>query len=122
MKPLAIISVGLLALFAACEKKAHGSDGTVPPGPSNTNPPPCSAPDTTPGAADAELSNRVRQAVTADTALAPTVTGLQVTAANGNVTLRGSVNTQKDKDAIGAKARGVQGVMGVTNDLAVSGG
>jgi len=38
---------------------------------------------------------------------------------NGNVTLEGVVARQMDKDVAGIKANGVQGVFGVTNNLAV---
>lgn len=113
MKLIPILCVSVLALFGACEKKAHGADSTAPP-PHNT-------PDRTPGTTDAEISNRVRQAIQSDAELSPLLPGVQITAANGTVTLRGTVKTQKDKDALGAKARGTAGVMSVENQLTVSG-
>jgi hyperosmotically inducible protein len=42
--------------------------------------------------------------------------------ANGHVTLRGSVNTAEDKRFAEAKARGVAGVVEVTNELVVAAG
>ncbi len=76
---------------------------------------------TTPGTTDAEITNRVRQAIQNDAALSPLLPNVQITAANGTVTLRGSVKTQKDKDALGAKAQTTAGVMSVDNLLTVSG-
>ena len=108
MKLPAIICVSVFALFGACEKKAAASG----------NPPPAPAP----AATDADLERRVKQAITDDAMVSSTVTGLQVTAANGVVTLRGSAKTAKDKEAVGAKARGVTGVASVTNDVTVTGG
>jgi hyperosmotically inducible protein len=108
MKLPAIICVSVFALFGACEKKAGAS----------SNPPPSPAAAT----ADADLERKVRQAITDDLTLSPAATTVQVTAANGVVTLRGSVKAQKDKDAVAAKAKGVAGVTSVTNDITVTGG
>jgi osmotically-inducible protein OsmY len=39
----------------------------------------------------------------------------------GNVTLKGAVDNQVDKDAAGLRANGVSGVFSVTNELEVTG-
>jgi len=110
MKLIPTICVSLLALVGACEKKTHAAENTAPPAPHNT-----------PATTDAELGSRVRQTIQGDAALAPLLKDVQITAVNGAVTLRGTVKTQKDKEALGAKAQGTSGVMSVDNQLTVSG-
>jgi hyperosmotically inducible protein len=107
MKLIPTLCVSVLALFGACEKKAHGADNT--------------APHNTPATTDAEVGNRVRQAIQNDAALSPLLPNVQITSVNGTVTLKGTVKTQKDKEALGAKAQGTTGVMNVDNQLTVSG-
>jgi len=45
---------------------------------------------------------------------------ITVTADNGAITLKGTVPTQKDKDIVGIRAREVQGVSRVNNELQVN--
>jgi hypothetical protein len=114
-----LLASACLCLFAlgACEKR-----DTTPTNPPPTNPSP--APRDGNGntaAQDQDLARRVRQAVLDDTVLASIAQNLQVTARSGAVTLRGTVKSQADKDAIASKARGVSGVQSVVNELTVSG-
>jgi osmotically-inducible protein OsmY len=110
MKLAAILCVSLFAVLGACDKKKVPTNGT-PPRPENSAQP-----------ADLELEKRVRQSILDDAVLSARITGLQIAANNsGGITLRGSVKTQKDKDAVGAKARGVAGVTNILNELTVTG-
>ena len=68
--------------------------------------------------ADRNLEQRIRQALSGDASLAASVQKLHIeTAANGEVTLRGSVKTDKEKADIAAKVQQVAGVKKVNNQL-----
>ena len=67
--------------------------------------------------ADRSLNQRIRQALNADTALATSVQKVQLETNNGEVTLHGSVPTEKIKDDVSAKVRQVAGVKKVENQL-----
>ncbi len=68
--------------------------------------------------ADRNLEQRIRQALSGDASLAAAVQKLHIeTAANGEVTLRGSVKTDKEKADIAAKVQQVAGVKKVNNQL-----
>jgi hyperosmotically inducible protein len=67
--------------------------------------------------ADRSLNQRIRQALNADTGLAPSVQKVQLETTNGAVTLRGSVPTEKIKEEVSAKVRQVAGVKTVENHL-----
>lgn len=125
MKLPAIACLGLLVTFTACgDNTRTNTDNNSPP--HVTNPPPGT--NQTPGNPtnptpnqnqDQQLASRVRQAIVDDTALSPMAQDLQVTAMAGTVTLRGTVQSQSDKDALGDKAKGVTGVTSVVNNLTV---
>ncbi len=68
--------------------------------------------------ADRNLEQRIRQALSGDASLAAAVQKLHIeTAANGEVTLRGAVKTEKEKADIAAKVQQVAGVKKVNNQL-----
>ena len=67
--------------------------------------------------ADRSLNQRIRQALNADTALATSVQKVQLETNNGEVTLHGSVPTEKIKEEVSATVRQVAGVKKVENQL-----
>jgi len=69
--------------------------------------------------ADREISANVRKAVVADDSLSMNAQNIKIVTSNGNVTLRGPVKTDREKEAIEAKAKQVTGVHSVTNLLEV---
>ena len=69
--------------------------------------------------ADRQVSANVRKAVVADDSLSINAQNIKIVTSNGYVTLRGPVKTDREKEAIGAKAKQVAGVLGVTNLLEV---
>ena len=69
--------------------------------------------------ADRDISANVRKAVVADDSLSINAQNIKIVTSNGYVTLRGPVKTDREKEAIGAKAKQVAGVLGVTNLLEV---
>jgi osmotically-inducible protein OsmY len=69
--------------------------------------------------ADREVSANVRKAVVGDDSLSINAQNVKIVTSNGNVTLRGPVKTEREKQAIEAKAKQVVGVHSVTNLLEV---
>ena len=65
--------------------------------------------------ADREISANVRKAVVGDDSLSMNAQNVKIVTSNGNVSLRGPVKTEREKEAIEAKAKQVVGVHGVTN-------
>ena len=69
--------------------------------------------------ADREISANVRKAIVGDDSLSMNAQNVKIVTSNGNVTLRGPVKTDREKEAIEAKAKQVVGVHSVTNLLEV---
>jgi osmotically-inducible protein OsmY len=69
--------------------------------------------------ADREVSANVRKAVAGDDSLSINAQNVKIVTSNGNVTLRGPVKTEREKEAIETKAKQVAGVHSVTNLLEV---
>lgn len=104
--------------------------------PPDTNRPNATRPDTSGGGAassgssdnasesdaDKTVSSAVRRAIMEDSNLSTTAQNLKITTNNGVVTLRGTVNSQQEKDSIESKAKGVTGVTRINNQLEVKGG
>jgi hyperosmotically inducible periplasmic protein len=70
--------------------------------------------------ADRELSQKIRKAVTADDTLSITAHNVKIITVNGVVTLRGPVKSQRERNAIAAKAKSVAGVKKVDNKLEIA--
>lgn len=68
-------------------------------------------------AADSELSNKVRQVLTTSSDVK--IGGVEVAAANGVVTLHGTVDAPADKDRAALVAMEIEGVRSVVNRLVV---
>jgi osmotically-inducible protein OsmY len=67
--------------------------------------------------ADRALNQRIRQALTADSALGSITERVHLNTENGEVTLQGAVATEKEKAEIGAKVQQIAGVKKVNNQL-----
>jgi osmotically-inducible protein OsmY len=72
--------------------------------------------------ADRKITAAVRRSITDDSTMSVNARNCKIITQNGTVTLRGTVDTQGEKDAIEAKAKSVEGVMSVDNQLEVKGG
>ena len=69
---------------------------------------------------DVELTAAIRRAIVQDDALSMNAKNIKIIAEKGGlVTLRGVVDSQQEKDACEQKAKQVQGVTSVTNNLEV---
>jgi len=69
---------------------------------------------------DRDLLQRIRKAVVADDALSFTAKNVKIITRDGQVTLRGAVNNEKEKVEIDKLARAAAGQKHVTNELEVS--
>ena len=86
--------------------------------PAGRRPPPAQAqPQASP---DTELVTKIRQAISDDKAIAQYAQTVKIAASDGLVTLKGSVKSDADKKAIGAKADQIAGEKNVMNNLFVS--
>jgi osmotically-inducible protein OsmY len=70
---------------------------------------------------DLEITRRLRREITADDSLSTNAHNVKIITENGIVTLRGPVDSAKEKAAIAAKAQKVQGVKRVENQLEIAG-
>lgn len=71
--------------------------------------------------ADRAITRRIRHAILEDKILATAAENVSITTRKGNVSLSGTVHTEKDKTDIGAIAQEVAGVGNVNNQLEVVG-
>jgi hyperosmotically inducible protein len=70
-------------------------------------------------ASDLTLTSEIRRAVVKDESLSMTAHNVKIVSANGRVTLRGPVNTKREKVAIAREARAIAGKRNVNNQLEV---
>jgi len=68
---------------------------------------------------DVALTRKIRRAVVKDRSLSTLAHNVKIVSANGNVTLRGPVNTEAEKVAIASKAQAIAGAGKVDNQLEV---
>jgi len=70
--------------------------------------------------ADVEITQAIRNAVTADDSLSVNAHNVKIITAGGVVTLRGPVKSEQERASIAAKAQQVSGVTRVNNQLEVA--
>lgn len=70
--------------------------------------------------ADRTITQNIRKALTADDSLSTNAKNVKIITNDGTVTLRGPVNSEKEKADIEAKAKQVAGVRQVDNQLEVT--
>jgi osmotically-inducible protein OsmY len=68
---------------------------------------------------DVALTRNIRRAVSRDRSLSMLAHNVKIVSANGNVTLRGPVNSEAEKVAIASKAKALAGAGNVDNQLEV---
>lgn len=106
-------------------KTASGSSSDTATSPGNTAgtrvttpAPPTTTGDALGTTGDA-MAEQVRKAISSDQTLSTGANDLQVTMANGKVTLRGTVNSEEAKKNIETKAKQVAGATPIDNQLTV---
>jgi hyperosmotically inducible periplasmic protein len=70
--------------------------------------------------ADRTITQNIRKALTSDDSLSTNAKNVKIISNDGVVTLRGPVNSQKEKADVEAKAKQVAGVRNVDNQLEVA--
>jgi hyperosmotically inducible periplasmic protein len=68
---------------------------------------------------DVTITREIRKAVVKDQSLSMLAHNVKIVSANGRVTLRGPVNTKREKVAIAREARAIAGKHNVDNQLEV---
>jgi len=69
---------------------------------------------------DRTITQKIRRALMQDDSLSTNAKNVKVMTSDGTVVLRGAVNSEREKSLIEQKARGVNGVRNVTNQLEVA--
>jgi len=69
---------------------------------------------------DSTLNQSIHRALTSDSALASSSRNVHFNTDNGNVTINGTVATEKEKDDIGMKVKKMAGVKDVDNQLQIA--
>jgi osmotically-inducible protein OsmY len=72
-------------------------------------------------AGDIALTQRIRRAIMKDHSLSMMAKNVKIVSINGEVTLRGPVESNKEKARISSKARAIAGVINVDNQLEIAG-
>lgn len=111
MKKMIVTAAAVCILLSACEKADYEKGEKA--GHNEHSP-------AVESEADRAISQNVRHAFKDDAALAPQADGIKITTTNGVVTLRGSVKSESDKSEAGKKARLIQGVKAVDNQLGIT--
>ena len=68
---------------------------------------------------DLALTQRIRRSIMKDDSLSTMAKNVKIVSANGGVTLRGPVKTEKEKSRVAAKAKAIAGVDNVDDQLEV---
>lgn len=68
---------------------------------------------------DRDITQQIRQSIVKDKSLSTYAHNVKIITQNGQVTLKGPVRSEEEKQSIGAKATEVAGADKVTNDLDV---
>jgi osmotically-inducible protein OsmY len=68
---------------------------------------------------DVELTRKIRRAVTKDKSLSMMAHNVKIISADGNVTLRGPVNTEEEKTTVGRIAEAIAGADKIDNQIDV---
>ena len=126
MKRIALTLIASSVLLGLCTVTMAQDSAPVAPNNSAVN-----VRDRAPGAmtageqsnakSDVALTRKIRRAVVKDHGLSMLAHNVKIVTANGNVTLRGPVNSEAEKVAIARKAKAIAGAGNVDNQLEVKG-
>jgi hyperosmotically inducible protein len=123
MKLLSFKSVMVVALLGIGSVAMAQAPGTAPDNTgmnvTDRNPGALTAGEQSNSKADIALTSKIRRAVMKDDALSTAAHNVKIISVNGVVTLRGPVNNEQEKTAIGSKAEAIAGANKVENQLQV---
>jgi hyperosmotically inducible protein len=124
LKRIALTLIASSALLGLCTVTM--AQDSVPVAPNNTAvnvrdrvPDAMTAGEQSSAKSDVALTRKIRRAVVKDSSLSMLAHNVKIVTANGNVTLRGPVNTEAEKIAIASKAKAIAGAGNVDNQLEV---
>ncbi|WP_424671876.1 BON domain-containing protein [Candidatus Binatus sp.] len=126
MKQLALILVASSVLLGLCTVTMAQDAAPVAPNNTAVNvrdraPDAMTAGEQSNAKGDVALTRKIRRAVVKDSSLSILAHNVKIITANGNVTLRGPVNSEAEKVAIASKAKAIAGAGNVDNQLEVKG-
>lgn len=126
MKQLALTLVASSALLGLCTVTMAQDSAPVAPNNTAVNvrdraPDAMTAGEQSNAKSDVALTRKIRRAVVKDSSLSMLAHNVKIITANGNVTLRGPVNSEAEKVAIASKAKAIAGAGNVDNQLEVKG-
>ena len=126
MKRIVLTLVGSSALLGLCAVTMAQDSAPVAPNNSAVNvrdraPDAVTAGEQSNAKGDVALTRKIRRAVVKDHSLSMLAHNVKIVSANGNVTLRGPVNSEAEKVAIASKAKAIAGAGNVDNQLEVKG-
>jgi len=121
-----ILFAGALLLGSGAMVAAQDTAGQNPPASDNTqanqrdrNPNEPTADKQQNNRSDRDITQQIRKAITGDKTFSEDARNVKVITQNGQVTLKGPVRTDDEKNAIEEKAKGIAGDGNVTSDLTV---
>ena len=116
---LLLLTLPLAAFIAACSSQDVApvqADNTA----RNADSPAAQTPvDQAENASDLEITANIRKAIVADDSLSVNAHNVKIITAGGNVTLRGPVRTEAEKEVVQEKAAAVAGATNVTSTLSI---
>jgi len=126
LKRIVLTLVGSSALLGLCAVTMAQDAAPVAPNNSAVNvrdraPDAMTAGEQSNAKSDVALTRKIRRAVVKDSSLSILAHNVKIVSANGNVTLRGPVNSEAEKVAIASKAKAIAGAGNVDNQLEVKG-
>jgi len=128
LRLLCVLVLGLTSLGVWAQQDQSPAESTTAPDNTKVNkrdrdPGQATADQQSNSQGDRDLTRQIRQAIVKDKSLSSYAHNIKVITLNGEVTLKGPVNTEEEKQAIGAKAAEVVGNPDkVHNQIEVTGG
>ena len=126
MKRIALTLVASSALLGLCAVTMAQDSAPVAPNNTAVNvrdraPDAITAGEQSNAKGDVALTRKIRRAAVKDHSLSMLAHNVKIVTANGNVTLRGPVNSEAEKVAIARKAKAIAGARNFDNQLEVKG-
>ncbi|MBA2368977.1 MAG: BON domain-containing protein [Candidatus Protochlamydia sp.] len=119
MKKVLFLFSAACLLLTSCENRTHAPDNTGRNA-RDRNTQALTAGEQPENEADRTVTAQVRRVIMEDDSLSTNGKNVKIITINGVVTLRGPVNSDREKNEIGRKAREVTGVKNVDNQLEVN--
>lgn len=118
MKHQLFILSSLCLMLTACDKHHNNADNTARNARDRSGQT-LTPTDQSENEADRTVSQKIRQAIMDDDSLSTNGKNVKIITTNGVVTLRGAVNSEREKMEIGKKARAINGVKNVDNQIEI---